>query len=432
MRRHRVAGAVGVVLLLALTGCSSSSKKAGGTPTSGAPASGGSASATNAPATGTPIKIGQFTPTNAPFYNTPDALAAVKAAIATINASGGVKGHPLVLDYCNDENDPNVAIACARQLVSDGVVATVSSITIASNDTVAGILTAANIPNINLYALSPTEFNAANNFPYDGQAAWEYAGASGAAVKIGGAKKVIVVYPNNQGLQPMLDLIHQAITKTGADWLGQIVLPLTPISDYTPYAEQIIKSGADTAILPLTEAQSIGIIKAARQLGSSVKFASSSSTYSDSDLAAMGADADGIIVFSSLPWIHDGADYPGVNAFVTSMKAEQARGDKDADVTKARPTSMSAWATVFSLKQAMESIPTGTPITAKAVLDAMTSATSLDMQGTAATTWNPSVHQTAIPNFTRVSNTFGYLLKVDNGQQVLAQKAPVDVLQYLQ
>ena len=59
--------------------------------------------------------------------------------------AGGIKGHPLDLEYCNEGNDPNKATACARQFVSDHIVSLVGSIETSANDQVTSILAAASI-----------------------------------------------------------------------------------------------------------------------------------------------------------------------------------------------------------------------------------------------------------------------------------------------
>jgi Periplasmic binding protein len=106
--RIGVAAAAGVLL----AACSSS----GG----GAAGSGPSAAAPKL--NGSPIKLGMIMN---PIY-LPFAAQGGQAAIAAINATGGVKGRPLELDVCNNQQNANAAAACARQFVNDSsVVATV-------------------------------------------------------------------------------------------------------------------------------------------------------------------------------------------------------------------------------------------------------------------------------------------------------------------
>jgi ABC-type branched-subunit amino acid transport system substrate-binding protein len=105
----KVAGAS--VLLAVLAGCGSSSNSGG---TSG---SGGSKGLS-----GTPITLGIIMSTD--YLKT--AIPGAQAAVDAINASGGIKGHPLKLRVCDNQKDGNAAAACARNFVSDSsLVATV-------------------------------------------------------------------------------------------------------------------------------------------------------------------------------------------------------------------------------------------------------------------------------------------------------------------
>jgi hypothetical protein len=72
---------------------------------------------------GTPIKIAVILPTGTSQTNYPEMLASSQAGAIAINKSGGIKGHPVSIIYCNEQNDANAATQCARQVVSDGVVA---------------------------------------------------------------------------------------------------------------------------------------------------------------------------------------------------------------------------------------------------------------------------------------------------------------------
>lgn len=420
--------AIGIAVAVTACGSSGGSNAASSTPAT----EGGSSSSGNT-ATGEPIKIGMINPANAPFYNAPDELAAIKAAIASINADGGVKGRPLQLDWCNEGNDANKATACARKMISDGVVATVDSISPVAGTQMSEALAKGPIANVNYGALTSEEFATKSNFPFDGAAAFENAGVVGLAMKTQGVKKVLIVRNDNPQPIPIETLVKQVTEKNGGTFAGHVLLPLTAIPDYSSYAQQIIKSGADLVDFPLGKANAIGIVNAVRQLGSNVKFAINCGAFSDADLKSLGSNIDGLLIGCSNPWVHDAGDYSGINDFLTSMKAEQDRGDKEADVTTGRPFMIKDWASMYSLRAVLTQLATAnTPITAASVLAAFSKATDLPLANTMAGTWSPSKLQTAVPGFANVANTEAYILKVSNGQQALLQKDPVDVLSYLQ
>ena len=55
------------------------------------------------------------------------AVATAQGALIRINAQGGIAGHHVQLIFCNEALDPNKAVACARQLMGDHVIAFVGN-----------------------------------------------------------------------------------------------------------------------------------------------------------------------------------------------------------------------------------------------------------------------------------------------------------------
>ena len=70
-------------------------------------------SSTSSRAAAATVKLGVIAPEGV-STNYPGSQAAAKAAIAGLNARGGLSGHPVELVYCNDKGDPNIATQCAR------------------------------------------------------------------------------------------------------------------------------------------------------------------------------------------------------------------------------------------------------------------------------------------------------------------------------
>lgn len=91
--------------------------------------------------------------------------AGLNAAVGAINAAGGIHGHKMVVNVCNDENDPNQAAACARQAAANPAV-----LAAVGNDTNYGaqvdpILAKAGIANIGPIPYSSTDFTDKNSYP---------------------------------------------------------------------------------------------------------------------------------------------------------------------------------------------------------------------------------------------------------------------------
>jgi uncharacterized protein YggE len=86
-RQKLAAGGALCALVIVATACSSSSSST----SSATGSSSGTASTGSAP-TGSAISIGVIEPTNTAIYNAGDEVAAVRAAVAGINAQGGING----------------------------------------------------------------------------------------------------------------------------------------------------------------------------------------------------------------------------------------------------------------------------------------------------------------------------------------------------
>lgn len=104
-------------MLLAVAGCGSSSHKATSTTVSSTTGSGG------AP-TGSPIKIGVLCSCSGPFgAPVASAYTVIQDWSKSVNASGGLDGHPVDLDFKDDASNPGTSATNATAIVSDHVAA---------------------------------------------------------------------------------------------------------------------------------------------------------------------------------------------------------------------------------------------------------------------------------------------------------------------
>ena len=140
-------GACALSLLVGLGACSSSGKTASGTGTS---AGGSTSPSTSSPgasqaATGAPIKVGLVCDCSGTvgFIFLPEAEV-YKAWVNTVNAAGGINGHPIQVITEDDGGIPGNSIADAQKLISDSVDAIVDGTILSS--AWASAVQAANIP----------------------------------------------------------------------------------------------------------------------------------------------------------------------------------------------------------------------------------------------------------------------------------------------
>ena len=181
-------------------------------------ASDGGSSVSSGGLKGTPIKIAIINDSVAPQLGGgfPENAAAVKAAVAGVNAAGGVNGRPLEVTTCDSKGDPNLVQSCARTVVADkDVVAAVGGETSAGSP--AKVLKAGGVADFGQFAISNDDFTLSNSFPIMGlplgviECAADYAGdLAGKGGKVG------YVYISNPGVSALNPLVDGIVAKTGA------------------------------------------------------------------------------------------------------------------------------------------------------------------------------------------------------------------------
>jgi branched-chain amino acid transport system substrate-binding protein len=134
-RRGLTFGVGAVTLALAIAACSSSSKNASSTGTS----------TTSAAATGAPITVGVICTCSGAFgASIAPSVSVYRAWVNTVNASGGVNGHPIHITVDDDAGVPGTSASDVQNLVSAHVDAILDETTL--DETWADTVKAANIP----------------------------------------------------------------------------------------------------------------------------------------------------------------------------------------------------------------------------------------------------------------------------------------------
>lgn len=315
--RTRAMGAIAVLAIAAtlLAACSSSSKSS--TTSSSAAGSGASSGASSGgPATGTPILIGNWVALSAQGFQAPQEKSGVEAAIASINAAGGVKGHPLKLDFCDQKFDPNQEIACARQMVSDKVAAVVAPSVFFGTGSIP-ILEAAGIPEIASQGLSPTaEYVCKVCYPLGGAYGWFW-GADDALLKAGATKIAII------GVNVAASATSSQVAADGLKAAG--ITPVRTVNadpaatDLSSVATQAMAGGVDGIVLttsPQIGPKAVAALKAAGYTG---KIATITDVINQAAVTALGDNANGLLLTSLVAFANDTSN-KGVVQFNADMK----------------------------------------------------------------------------------------------------------------
>ena len=187
-RRRSLLGPAGVLTItLVVAACGSSSKPAATSPTSSSQSTSVSASASAAP-----IKVGVICscagPFGAPLVGIEDVY---KAWANTVNASGGIVGHPVQLITEDDESTPGNADADIHTLIADHVVAIADMSQV--DQVWASTIQAANIPVVGVTTTNAPFWTNSDFYP-EGQTGDSIFYGTMAVAKAAGASSVGYAY----------------------------------------------------------------------------------------------------------------------------------------------------------------------------------------------------------------------------------------------
>ena len=125
------------------------------------------ASTPSAAASGPVVKVGMIQALSGPLAGSAAVKDALLASVAAFNKRGGAgTSHAkLQADVCDSRGDANGEVTCARQLVDDGVVATLNDLTFNNPSGVVDIFEKAGIPRIGIGGTDISEFGSKVSFP---------------------------------------------------------------------------------------------------------------------------------------------------------------------------------------------------------------------------------------------------------------------------
>ncbi len=414
-RAHRVAvaGVLAASLIAAFAGAAS-----------------GSASVKHA-ATKAPIKIGYPVALTGTDSLYPTALAGERAAVRAINASGGINGHKLTLDWCDVQSNVNVAESCVRKLVGNGVVAFVGTgdnygpeqEAIEKADHVADLA--------NFTATSPVEFNSPIEFPLTAGATGTFAAAP--AYGIGVAKPKITSY-DFVGVQiPIVEALakstKQAIVSHGGVWKGTTFVPESTTT-WAPYVAAAAAKHAGMTILSMAGPQMAEFALAAEAAGDTFRTFYLAEAVPVSLIKTFGPNTPfgkNLIFASYLPAWTATKQYPLLKTFVSDMKAEYAAGTKYAAPSYYSIAMEFSWYAVHAFDVVASKIHG--KIDTKSVLAELRSVKGLTLGLTPA--WSPNVPGPKGFSHVAPSDFHEYMLKIVNGQWALAYSGAIPVESYV-
>jgi ABC-type branched-subunit amino acid transport system substrate-binding protein len=303
----------------------------------------------------------------------PDDLAGIKAAVAAINAAGGVDGHPLASSTCDDRNDPNQAVTCARGAISNSAVLAFVDSRSSFGSVYDPLLEAANMANFGELASTQADDTSKVSFPlYGGTLNVVLGAAAAVSPTFLGAKKIGVPYIGVPAGAQLVPFITQVIKPLGASVVGAESIPPTA-TDYTSYAAAEISAHPDVVVDGQTAAMLAQFIKAVRQQGDTgMKFLVSTGVFDAAQIKSLFGNDPNI-------YLTDEYDHlaPGYQHFLSDMAKYNGSYPNTNDEV------LSGWIATYGFAQILKDlISSGTASPTRAdIVNYLNKQTNFDVEG---------------------------------------------------
>lgn len=241
----------------------------------------------------------------------------MEAAVEVVNASGGVKGRELALEFCDSNLDPNKESSCARDLVAKGIVAAIGPEVIADQSGAPyKIYAQADVPVFGGNGLSPAELSDENSYPMaSGAPGWFY--GAGKALQLAGADSVAVYADAGPSGQFAAKLAGDGLEVLGLGEAGITYADAKADPTFASSAAKVVGSGADGVLIASVSVPIMS--KALRDAGFKGQISTFSGALTDESVKTMGSSGEGILVSSQNEFVSS-TDNPAVVEFVDAMK----------------------------------------------------------------------------------------------------------------
>jgi ABC-type branched-subunit amino acid transport system substrate-binding protein len=362
------------------------------------------------------VKIGIITTLGNPALDLTSTVEALVAGARSINRSGGLHGHPLAVEVCNDHLDPNLAAGCARQMASNKVAAVVGGGGNWGSQT-QPILQAAAIPEIAVTPTSTAEYNGQNFFPPQAAQLTEFeAMIAYAAHKL--PKPIIAVYQDSPSAAGFVTLLEGTLKQAdgGSGFSAKVAVPLTT-ADWAPVAAAIQAKNPGTVLALVGHIQAQALLQAMSSQGSSVKDVLLPPSFDLSLVKAVGSMGNRIVTAQTYPPL----SAPQMKPFIKDLTADAKRGNKNANINNVISTDIDAWVGLRVLFTVTKGLKT---INAATVTAALQKAKNINLGGIIPA-WTPSA--SGPPGFSRLSNQSAWVIGYKNGAQVALTKKATNV-----
>jgi branched-chain amino acid transport system substrate-binding protein len=393
-RRFTYLMPVALLASIALAACGSSGSS--GSSSSGS----GSSSASKTPID--VLTVGPFTSTSTINYG--EQRLAAQAAVKYINATGGIKGHPLSLTTCDDMFSPTQAVQCyAQGIANQSIVGDVGGFNI-NADAIQSTVEDGKLPIIGDIPTATAAYTSPMWFPFSSGNLNQYYGA-GVQVVSKGSKKVGFLTVNTSGISTLIDSAADGAKANGGQSVGAVQVSLTTVSMGPAVAELLAKK-PQGIVFALTNPQTFSAIQLLRQQGFNGPIMVQTSLSTPATVVKLFGTDKNIFGFQSLPPVTD-TSVPGIKTFIDEMNKYAPGAPQD-------ELSLSTWIAFIGFKQIVAKI--SGPITRASLVAQLNKTTTLNFGGVipgSVTYWGGGAPPTA--SSPRVRNAYSTWTSVSNG-----------------
>jgi branched-chain amino acid transport system substrate-binding protein len=388
------------------------------------PFSAASASAQSTTTSSSPtVKVGMIYSLTGPLASSPEMKDALLASIAAFNKRGGAGTNhaKLEADVCDSKGDANGEVACAHQMVDDGVVATFNDLTFNNPAGVNDVLLAAGIPRIGIGGTDISEFGSAVSYPISAGVIAAYLGTA-VGFKQDGNTKICLMRTDAPTGATFKGFLAPSFTAIGID-ISCDVAVATGSTDYSPYIAQIQQENPKAVLISHTDAVTTQLIGAMAQLNAKVPLGGAPGSFQLATLKKYPAITKGTVLSDSFPYPSqvNAKAFPGLKQYFADMKAS---GKSTLSQAKLKPQDFGPWISTLAFVNVAKSLDSFTPET---VVGALKTVKDVDLLGLTPP-WTPSAPGFSV--FKSSSNHYVYISRFD-GKNIVTNKTPIDVTQYI-
>ena len=369
------------------------------------------------------VKVGMITSLTGPLASNPEVKDALLAAVAAFNKRGGVGANhaKLQADVCDSKGDANGEVDCARQMVDDGVVATLNDLTFNNPAGVVDVLQKAGIPRIGIGGTDISEFASTVSYPISAGVIAAYLGTA-VGFKQDGHTKICLMRTDAPTGATFRGFLAPSFTAIGVDITCDVAVA-TGSTDYSPYIAQIQQENPQAVLISHTDSVTTQLISAMAQLNAKVPLGGNPGSFKLETLQKYPAITKGTVLSDSFPYPSQANTkaFPGLKQYFADMKAS---GKSSLSASKLKAADFGPWIATLAFVNVTKALDQFSPQT---VIGALQSAKDVDLMGLTPA-WTPSTPGFSV--FKSSSNHYVYISRFD-GKNIVTNKTPVDVTQYI-